>query len=178
MFVKKGKHGLLILICKMVNKYRENLIRFAFEFYISCLKINEIKRIALVGSILTQKEKPKDVDLLLTIPDDLDLTRLAMISRRLQGKAGGISGGADIFLTNEEMEYIGRICEWKDCRPGIRVRCDALNCGKREYLHDDLSTVKLKKELIENPPLVLFPSLILNVSVPIDVEEGLLKKIF
>jgi len=106
------------------------------------------------------------------------LTRLAKISRRLQGKTGGIGGGADIFLANNQNEYIGRICIWKECRRGIRRACDALNCGKREYLHDDLQVVKLSKELIENPPLVIYPELIRNVKIPSDVEEILLNEIF
>ncbi len=161
----------------MIDQYRDNLIQLVYEFYISCLKINEVKRIALVGSILTQKEKPRDVDLLLTIPDDLDLTRLAKISRVLQGKSGQLGGGADVFVANLRNEYLGRICIWKVCKFGVRMRCDADNCGRREYLHDDLSVIKLPKELIDSPSLILFPKIVCNVIIPLDVEEGLINKI-
>lgn len=161
----------------MINQYRENIIQLVYEFYISCLKINDVKRIAVIGSIITNKEKPHDVDLLLTIPDELDLNRLAKISRVLQGKSGQIGGGADVFVANLNNEYLGRICIWKVCKFGVRMRCDADNCGKREYLHDDLSVVRLSKELIDSPPLILFPKIVRNVSIPLDVEEGLINKI-
>ncbi|MEW6005297.1 MAG: hypothetical protein AB1695_08285 [Stygiobacter sp.] len=161
----------------MINQYRKNIIQLIYEFYISCIKINDVKRIALIGSITTNKQKPHDVDLLLTIPDDLDLTHLAKISRRLQGRSAQIGGGADIFLANLNNEYIGRICSWKICKFGVRLRCDADNCGKREYLHDDLSVVKLSKELIDFPPLILSSNIVQNSSIPLDLEEGLIKKI-
>lgn len=161
----------------MINQYRKNIIQLVYEFYISCIKINDVKRIALIGSIITNKEKPHDVDLLLTIPDDLDLNRLAKISRALQGKSSQIGGGADVFIANLSNEYLGRICIWKVCKFGVRMRCDADNCGKREYLHDDLNVIKLSKELIDNPPLILFPNIVRNVPIPLDVEEGLLNKI-
>jgi len=161
----------------MINQYRKNLIQLVYEFIISCKKIEAIQRIAIIGSLLSENEKPKDVDLLLTIPDDLELSGLARISRTLQGKSGSLGGGADVFLANLNNEYIGRICIWKDCRFGVRMRCDANNCGKRKYLHDDLNTITLKKELIDNPPLIIFPNIIRNVFIPLDVEEGLLKNI-
>lgn len=161
----------------MINQYRAYLIQLVHEFILSCRKIEAVQRIAIIGSLLSEKAKPKDVDLLLTIPDDLELTQLAKISRTLQGKSGSLGGGADVFLVNINNEYIGRICIWKDCRFGVRMSCDADNCGKRKYLHDDLNTITLKKELIDNPPLIIFPNLIRNVIIPLDVEEGLLKYI-
>ncbi len=158
----------------MISDYRLKLLNLVRDFYQSAVKINGIYRIALIGSLLTDKVRPKDADILITISDDLDLIYLAKISRRLQGKAGSMASGADIFLTNTEMQYIGRICIWKDCRPGIRVRCDALNCGKREYLHDDLQSVNLSNEITINPPLILFPEIKRNSKIPLDVEEELI----
>ena len=161
----------------MISDYRSKLLILVREFYQSAIKLKGIYRIALIGSLITDKEKPKDVDVLITISDDMNLIHLAKISRRLQGKAGGISSGADIFLTNQEPQYIGRVCEWKDCRPGIRVRCDALNCGRREYLHDDLQTITLSKEIILNPSVILFPKVKRNSIIPIDVEKELISSI-
>ena len=158
----------------MISDYRSKLLILVKEFYQSAIKIKGIYRIALTGSLTTDKKKPKDADMLVTISDDMDLIHLAKIGRRLQGKACSISSGADIFLTNRELQYIGRICEWNDCRPGIRIRCDALNCGKRKYLHDDLNTVNLSKEITTNPPLILFPEVKRNSKIPIDVEEELI----
>lgn len=131
----------------------------------------------MIGSLVSDKEKPKDIDILLNISDDLDLTYLAKISRRLQGKSGGLTGGADVFLANLKNDYLGRICIWKDCRFGARMSCDARNCGKRKYLHDDLDTIKLSEEIIKSPPLVLYPKLIKNKIIPSDIEELLLQKL-
>ncbi len=162
----------------MISEYRQNLIELVLDFVLSCKEINGVERIAIIGSLISIKAKPKDVDLLITISDDLDLTHLAKISRRLQGKSGGLTGGADIFLANRHNEYLGRICIWKDCRPGVRMSCDANNCGTRKYLHDDLAVIKISKELVENPPLILHPNLVRNNTVPEDVEEGLIRKIY
>jgi len=162
----------------MVNEYRKNIIRLVLDFVLSCKKIEGVNRISIIGSLISDKEKPKDVDLLVNISDDLDLTHLAKISRTLQGKSGGLTGGADVFLANNSNVYLGRTCIWKDCRPGVRMSCDAYNCGKRKYLHDDISVIKISSEIIENPPLVLYPELIRNVSVPEDVEEGLILELF
>ena len=45
-----------------------------------------VQRISLLGSILTAKAIPKDVDVLVTIDAAMDLTRLARSGRLLRGK--------------------------------------------------------------------------------------------
>ncbi|MHB8871951.1 MAG: hypothetical protein ACYC5G_05860 [Candidatus Doudnabacteria bacterium] len=162
----------------MISEYRQNLIKLVLDFVISCKEIDGVDRISIIGSLIYSKVKPKDVDLLITISDALDLTHLAKISRRLQGKSGELTGGADIFLANRNNEYLGRICIWKDCRPGVRMSCDAQNCGMRKYLHDDLGVIKIAKEVVEKPSLILYPNLVRNTLVPEDVEEELIKKIY
>jgi hypothetical protein len=161
-----------------MNQYRENLIALVLEFLVECKNINGVHQIAIIGSLISDKENPHDVDLLVSISDKLDLTHLAKIGRRLIGKSGGLSSGADVFLANVQNEYLGRICLWRDCRPGVRLSCDAQNCGKRKYLHDDLGTIKLNKDIIENPALIIFPELIRNKQIPDDIENGIIKKIF
>jgi hypothetical protein len=42
-------------------------------------------------------------------------------------------------------------------RAGLRQSCDALHCGQRPYLHDDLNTLRLSTALIATPPLELWP---------------------
>lgn len=160
-----------------MNNYRDRLIVLVFEFLKECIKINGISRISIIGSLATTKEHPKDADILLNIADDLELKYLAKISRRLQGKTGELNSGADIFVADLNNKYLGRICHWKDCRFGVRQRCDALNCGKRQYLHDDLNTITLKKELIDYPPLEIYPNLIKRIEVPNDLEDGLISKL-
>lgn len=150
---------------------RQRLLADAVRFIRAARKIDGVTRTALLGSILTAKREPKDVDLLLTVENGLDLAPLAVTGRRLKGRAQSHAAGADIFLADPAGNYIGRICEWKECRFGIRVRCDARHCGACQYLHDDLDDVCLDTELIQNPPLELWPRIVARVAVPDDVNE-------
>ena len=110
----------------------------------------------------------------MTIADDLDLTPLAKLGRRLQGRAQGSNRGADIFLADTQNRYLGRICHWKECGPGIRQSCFALHCGQRHYLYDDLQRLELPRAVIEEPAIELWPRLVTRVPVPQDVKVGLL----
>jgi hypothetical protein len=136
-----------------------------------------VRRIALVGSLVTDKHNPKDADVLVTVDDDADLTELASAARKLKGRAQSQNKGADIFLANPSRRYIGRTCHWRECRPGIRASCDARHCGRRPFLHDDLDAIKLDSALTDCPPVELWPVVIRRVQVPGDVEEVLLKQI-
>ena len=53
------------------------------------------------------------------------------------------------------------------------MSCDALHCGQRPYLHDDLQTIKLAHDLITAPPIELWPQVVARVPVPQDVEQAL-----
>jgi predicted nucleotidyltransferase len=134
---------------------RAYLIAEALKFVLAASKLPGVTRIALIGSLTTDKKEPKDADLLVTVTDETDLEPLARIGRRLQGHAQNINWGGEVFLANPVGNYIGRICPWRECAPGIRLRCDALHCGRREYLHDDLKAIKLSSSLIAAPPLEL-----------------------
>jgi hypothetical protein len=98
-------------------------------------------RIALLGSLTTDKPVPKDADVLVTIDAAMDLDPLARLGRRLQGTAQTINLGADSFLANAAGRYLGRICRHREC--WRRVACRALNCGLRQHLNDDLQIVTL-----------------------------------
>jgi hypothetical protein len=130
-----------------------------------------VRRIAIIGSITTDRCNPKDIDFLVTISDDADLAPLAALARRLKGRLQSHSHGADVFLANERGEYLGRTCSWVICRPGVRASCDALHCGRRPYLHDDLKTVQLSDSLIAAPPLELWPAVVRRCEMPADVER-------
>ncbi len=82
--------------------------------------------------------------------------------------------GADVFLADPQGNYLGRACPWKRCGPGIRASCDALHCGRRPYLHDDLRTIQLDKTLIAVPPIELWPQMVTRISVPEDLQQGLI----
>ena len=89
----------------------------------------------------------------------------------------GRSRGGEVFLADVAGNYLGRTCPWKECGPGIRQSCDALHCGQRHYLHDDLRAIQLQSTLIQAPPIELWPAVLPRVEVPADVEEILLKPI-
>ena len=136
-----------------------------------------VQRIALVGSLTTDKENPKDADVLVTVDDDADLVPLATLGRRLKGHAQSRNKGADIFLADPSGRYIGRICHWRECYPGIRASCDARHCGRRVFLHDDLDDVTLDESLIKAPPLELWPKIVRRIELPADVESQLIQPI-
>lgn len=145
------------------------------RFLESVRKLEGIRRISVLGSIVTAKPNPKDIDVLVVVADQIDLAPLATYSRQLKGRVQSINRGADVFLADERGNYIGRICHWKNCRPGIRMACKALNCGRRPYLYDDLAVVKLNEELVQHPPLTLWPGLEVRCPLPEDVEDWIAK---
>jgi hypothetical protein len=148
---------------------RDHLISAALDLCEQAARLPGVERVAFIGSICTEKPEPKDVDLLLTITPAVDMEELAKLSRRLKGKTQTINHGADIFLSNLNGEYIGRVCRWKDCRPGIRMACEALHCGRVHRLYDDLQIVKIGHDQIANPPLIVHPKYVVNTPLPSDL---------
>ena len=95
--------------------------------------------IAILGSIVTAKPDPKDIDVLVVVADDADWEGLANCSRRLQGHTQSFNRGADVCLADDRGTYIGRTCRWKGCRPGVRRSCEALHCRRRPNLQRTIS---------------------------------------
>jgi hypothetical protein len=62
-----------------------------------------------LGSLVTAKATPKDVDLLV-MNGTMDLTELARACRRLMGSTQSINLGADVFLADVAGGYLGCIC--------------------------------------------------------------------
>lgn len=153
----------------------EILLAEALAFVRDIVRMPGVERIALLGSLTTEEPEPKDVDLLVTIADEMDLTSLAAAARRLRGHLQSHTLGADVFLADPRGHYLGRTCPWKRCAPGIRVRCDAQNCGRRPYLHDDWVAIRLEDELVRRPPIVLWPQVLAHVPVPEDVDQDLIQ---
>jgi hypothetical protein len=156
------------------REVRPRLIRDCRDFILTARRLSGVARIALVGSITSPKEVPKDIDVLVTVTDIADLAPLAQAGRRLKGHTQSYNLGADVFLANTIPRYIGRICSWKDCRPGLRASCDARHCGRRPFLHDDLDCVSLPDCLVSAPPIELWPQFRCRVTIPEDVQRLLL----
>ncbi len=154
---------------------RAFLIAEAFRFLDRVVPIPGLRRIALLGSILTPKADPKDVDILVTMDDAADLTALATAARKLKGATQAKNKGADIFLANPAGEYIGRVCHWRNCGPQFRSSCDAWNCGVRHYLHDDFGDIRLHPRLVKEPPLEIWPLVVYRQEVAGDLSPFLAK---
>src|SRR5260370_38199871 len=86
------------------------LIAEALKFVLAASKLPGVTRIALIGSLITNKKERKDADLLVTVTDDTDLEPLARVGRRLKGQAQNINRGGDIVLTDQRGTSIGRNC--------------------------------------------------------------------
>lgn len=158
---------------------RADLLRAVLVFVNDARHLTGVRRIALLGSLATPKAIPKDVDLLDEISDDMPLKKLATFKRQLLGKTmqTGDGCGVDVFVCNPQREYLGRICSWKNCAPGIRQGCHAQHCGRRTYLYDDLQVARLNPSLIAKPPLELWPEIITRAEIPDDVREELVKQL-
>jgi hypothetical protein len=154
---------------------RRHLLAAVLGFVRAAQSVPGVRRIALVGSLATDKPVPKDADVLVTIEAGLDLAPLARPGRRLQGTAQAINLGADIFLADEAGRYLGRVCRFRECHP--RRACLALNCSRRPHLNDDLQDVTLSPALIAAPPIELWPRIVRRRAVPADVETLLLAKL-
>jgi predicted nucleotidyltransferase len=155
-----------------VPEPRPVLLAAARAFVRAASKIDGVRRIALVGSLVTDKPMPKDADMLVTIDPAIELDALARTGRQLKGSAQTINCGADIFLADPDDNYLGRICGYRECH--ARVRCEARHCGVRDHLNDDLDVVTLSRKLIAEPPLELWPAVVRRIALPADVETILL----
>lgn len=152
------------------NDARKHLLAGARAFIDRVKSIAGVERIALIGSIATSKKEPNDIDLLVTITTKAIVPEIAAAGRKLKGHAQTINRAADIFLATPNSEYLGRTCPWRECGPGIRTRCHAQHCGG--HLYDDLQVLTLKRELLAEPPLEVFPKVVVRQEIPGDVMEA------
>ena len=91
-----------------------------------------VPRIALLGSLATDKPVPKAARRTPHHRAALDLSSLARFSRRLKGMAQTINLGADVFLADTTGRYLGRICHYRECNPRVLSRSSI--AGKRTIL--------------------------------------------
>jgi hypothetical protein len=158
-----------------VRDPRRHLLAAVFAFVRDARSIPGVRRIALIGSLTTDKPVPKDADVLLTIDAAMKLAPLARLGRRLKGTGNSINLSADTFLVDQNDRYMGRICRYRECHP--RVACLARHCGGREHLNDDLDVVTLGASLIAKPPIELWPRIVRRVAVPADTEALLVAEL-
>lgn len=152
---------------------RHRMLEKVLRFVRDASRVPGVCSISRLGSITTPKANPKDVDLLVVVSDAADLAPIAARGRQLEGRLQSLNHGADIFLANESGRYLGRTCSWRECRPGIRASCHADNCGRRPYLNDDLSSLRLSAETVAKPAARLWPQVERRCPLPADVDACL-----
>ena len=81
----------------MPTAERVCLIAEVLAFVRAAQRLPGITRIALIGSLTTNKADPKDADLLVSVTD---LTSLARLTRKLQGHAQNSNRGGEAFLAD------------------------------------------------------------------------------
>jgi predicted nucleotidyltransferase len=101
---------------------RAFLIAEVLAFVRAARQVSGVTRIALIGSLTTEKPEPKDADLLVTVTEDVDLEPLARLGRRLQGRAQSINHDGDIFLANPKGKYLGRTATGRSAVPEFGCR--------------------------------------------------------
>ena len=62
--------------------------------------IEGVRRIALIGSLTTDREFLKDIDAFVTVRDDCGLAPVAQLGRQLSGHMNCHRAGADVFLAS------------------------------------------------------------------------------
>ena len=155
-----------------VTNSREYLLNATLAFVDAAKSVDGVLSISLLGSLTIRKETPKDVDLLVRIAEGTDLKKLSELGRRLQGRAQSANLGADIFLANVDGKYLGRTCRFRDCHS--RRACPGWICGSGSYLCDDTSEFRLQAHVLDQPPVELWPRVVVRVPVPRDVRDRLL----
>ena len=72
---------------------RQKLLAHLPWFVRSVTKVPGVRKISILGSITTEKLKPKDIDFLVMIEDSAELEPVARLSRKLKGRTGSEGGG-------------------------------------------------------------------------------------
>lgn len=152
------------------NTDRGALLLAAKWFFDKAIKLQSITRIALIGSICTEKKHPKDIDILLTIAPGADIAPISKLKRQMCGRIQRGLLGSDIFLMEEE-RYIGRPCRFREPHPRVACAQDGLRCDfDKPFLCDTSCSFELKNDLINSPPITLYPKFQARVNVPADVQ--------
>jgi hypothetical protein len=131
-----------------------------------------VTRVAVIGSLATDKASPKDADALVSVRDDADLGLLSRLGRQLKGAAQTRNRGADIFLASQAGDYLGRTCSYRQCH--VRAACRGTQCGSGRLICTDLAVITLPKRLIAEPPLEVWPTLIVRTTLPADTYRILI----
>jgi predicted nucleotidyltransferase len=132
-------------------------------------RVPGVERIALIGSLATDKCNPKDLDLLVSVLADAEIKPIATLARKTQGRCQRGRLGVDIFLAQGD-EYVGRCCNYREPHP--RVACGGNRCD-HECLHLCRTSFCMATEVVNAPPIILWPEFSRQLPPPADVLEAL-----
>ena len=102
-----------------VSDPRRYLLAAVLAFVREAKSLPGVLRIALVGSLATDKPVPKDADVLVSIDASMDLSPLARIGRRLQGTAQQINLGGDVFWQTNRADISGASATIGNATPAV-----------------------------------------------------------
>jgi hypothetical protein len=86
---------------------RRRLIEEVLIFVRAASKLPDLTRIALICSSPSDEPEPKDVDLLVTVTDQADLSPLATLGRKLNGHVQRFGRSGEVFLADPRGNYLG-----------------------------------------------------------------------
>lgn len=89
------RNDLQARIAALLPPIRQHLLAGVLAFTQAACQLPGVTRIALIGSLTTDKPDPKDADVLVTVADDADLTLLAAHGRKLLGHAQSRNRGGE-----------------------------------------------------------------------------------
>jgi hypothetical protein len=151
------------------ERFRGELLECGFRFVREASRVPGVLRISMVGSLCTNKPRPKDIDFLVRVEPGCDLAELARVGRRMNGNGIPGSPGADVFI-EEEGRYLGRACKFREwwqrvsCQPGFCIMDRPFLCAVDDELMLDAA-------LVAEPPLTLWPEVVARVKLPPDVQK-------
>lgn len=154
------------------NPIREAFIKNALEFAEQLSRKEGVRRVAIVREITQPVKKPHILCLLVTIGEEAPVKPIADVGRKLTGRMLSMpeSVGSDVFLANEQHEYLGRTCNYRECHP--RAACRGGQCYGT-YICNDFHIFTLEKEVIESPPVEVFPRVVIRDRIPDDLRQAL-----
>jgi|SRR5262245_34054216 predicted nucleotidyltransferase len=121
---------------------RPHLLNAVLAFVRAAQSTPGVLRIALLGSLATDKPVPKDADVLVTIDAAMDLGPLARLGRRLQGTAQTVNLGADISHRGRPEALVA---DRQGRRSEVRRACERTDCLRRDAIKS------LRKSAHDNP---------------------------
>jgi DNA-directed RNA polymerase subunit RPC12/RpoP len=99
------------------------------EFAEKADKLASVLEIAIVGSVAGDDPYPGDIDLAVIVKNLGELPAIAKYARQMSR----YYYGWEVFLFDEELSHLGRVCNRKKC-PGQSLDCSAAGCGLPPHL--------------------------------------------